>query len=181
MYIADERPRLYQWDLDRKLVVEDPSITEVHFCNGTTECSLVCLVENGIVCVPNILLQTAGTLRIYGFVDDHTKVMKVYRVYPRTRPDDYVYTETDTLRYKTIKAEVDELRANVHGEIAQAVEAYLKENPPAQFETDDTLELVAGVLSVKTTDSIEADNTLPVTSAAVHTTVGNIEAFLGTI
>lgn len=51
----------------------------------------------------------------------------------------------------------------------------------ANFETDDTLVFRDGVLRVNTTASVEADNTLPVTSAAVHVTVGNIEALLETI
>lgn len=49
------------------------------------------------------------------------------------------------------------------------------------FETDDTLSLKDGVLSVNTANVVEADNTLPVTSAAVQTTVGNIEVLLKTI
>lgn len=49
------------------------------------------------------------------------------------------------------------------------------------FETDETLTLKDGVLSVNTADVVEADNTLPVTSAAVQVTVGNIEALLETI
>ena len=49
------------------------------------------------------------------------------------------------------------------------------------FETDETLTLKDGVLSVNTATVVEADNTLPVTSAAVNTTVGNIEALLQTI
>lgn len=36
-------------------------------------------------------------------------------------------------------------------------------------------------LSVDTADAVEADNTLPITSAAVHVTVGNINALLETI
>lgn len=36
-------------------------------------------------------------------------------------------------------------------------------------------------LSVDTADGVEQDNTLPVTSAAVAATVGNIEVLLGTI
>lgn len=36
-------------------------------------------------------------------------------------------------------------------------------------------------LSVDTADEVEQDNTLPVTSAAVAATVGNIEVLLGTI
>lgn len=51
------------------------------------------------------------------------------------------------------------------------------------FTTDDTLTLdpVTGVLSVNTADAVEKDNTLPVTSAAVYTTVGNIELLLSRI
>ena len=49
------------------------------------------------------------------------------------------------------------------------------------FETDDTLTLENGILSVNTTDKIESDNTLPITSAGVHATVGNIDVLLKTI
>lgn len=50
-----------------------------------------------------------------------------------------------------------------------------------EFETDETLTLEDGVLSVNTAKSVEQDNTLPVTSAAVYTEVGNINALLATI
>lgn len=50
------------------------------------------------------------------------------------------------------------------------------------FETDGkTLILEDGVLKVNTTDVVEEDNTQPITSAAVHATVGNISALLDTI
>lgn len=68
--------------------------------------------------------------------------------------------------------------------VAKAVEDYLKKNPPSggvQFETDETLTLKNGILSVNTTNQMEQDNTLPITSAGVFATVGNIEALLKTI
>lgn len=43
------------------------------------------------------------------------------------------------------------------------------------------LRVVGGALTVDTADAVEADNTLPVSSAAVHVEVGNIEALLATI
>ena len=50
------------------------------------------------------------------------------------------------------------------------------------FDTDETLILDENnVLRVNTADVVEEDNTLPVTSAAVHVTVGNINALLETI
>lgn len=49
------------------------------------------------------------------------------------------------------------------------------------FKPDETLTLKDGVLSVNTTNNMEKDNTLPITSAGVYATVGNIEALLKTI
>lgn len=49
------------------------------------------------------------------------------------------------------------------------------------LEAGDNIEIKDGRISVLTTDKIEADNTRPVTSAAVQTTVGNIEVYLETI
>lgn len=69
-------------------------------------------------------------------------------------------------------------------QIEKAVNKYLDENPidpGVKFETDDTLTLKEGILSVNTADAVEKDNTLPVTSAAVYTEVGNIEILLKTI
>lgn len=50
------------------------------------------------------------------------------------------------------------------------------------FETlGRTLKVTGGVLDVNTSTEVEQDNTLPITSAAVYTEVGNINALLGTI
>ena len=46
------------------------------------------------------------------------------------------------------------------------------------FEIGDGLKLENNVLSVDTADVVEKDNTKPVTSAAVYTEIGNIEALL---
>ena len=43
------------------------------------------------------------------------------------------------------------------------------------------LKVVENELMVDTANAVEQDNTLPITSAAVYTTVGNIEILLGTI
>lgn len=49
------------------------------------------------------------------------------------------------------------------------------------FDTDESLVWVDGVLSVNRATSVDENNTLPITAAAVHTTVGNIEVLLHTI
>ena len=54
-------------------------------------------------------------------------------------------------------------------------------NAGTKFTTDETLSLENGVLSVNRATELEEDNTLPITSAAVAATVGNIEVLLKTI
>ena len=114
--IYDGREHFYQWDADRKLIVEDPSIVEVHFCNRTDDCSLVCetYVEDGLtlVNVPNILLQNDWCIRVYAFDGKHTKHEERYDVIARTKPADYAYEETEVLTWHTISEKVDEALGN---------------------------------------------------------------------
>ena len=51
--IYDGRDTFFQWDLERKLIVDDADIKEVHFCNRTDNCSLVCetYFEDGLTVV----------------------------------------------------------------------------------------------------------------------------------
>ena len=49
------------------------------------------------------------------------------------------------------------------------------------YEIGHGLKVTGNTLEVDTAEEVEQDNTLPITSAAVYTTVGNIEVLLGTI
>lgn len=49
------------------------------------------------------------------------------------------------------------------------------------YEIGHGLKVENNVLSVNSADGVEQDNTLPITSAAVYATVGNIGAILDTI
>ncbi len=132
--IQDGRKHFFQWDLNQKLIVEDNTITEVHFCNKTGECALVCEVykENGVnvVNVPNILLQDNWTLRVYAVAADHTEHEEHYKVKVRSKPDDYIYTETETKTFELLEKRMDDLENSVTEEgISKAIEDYLTENP----------------------------------------------------
>lgn len=63
-----------------------------------------------------------------------------------------------------------------------SVQFYSGGGAPA-YKIGDGLKLdtETNTLSVDTVNAVEQDNTRPVTSAAVFTTVGNIEILLGTI
>lgn len=193
--ILGDNSQLWQWDTGQKLIVEDDgTCNEVHFHNASCNEALVLPVkeQNGlrVVDVPNILLQKASALTAYLYHYDadgcETRFAYQFSVRPRPKPENYVYTETEVLNYSSLVSRIEQIEKNgvSDEQIATAVEKYLEENPidtGVQFETDDTLILKDGVLSVNTTDQMEQDNTLPITSAGVYATVGNIEVLLKTI
>ena len=111
--ILDGREYFYQWDTERKLIVEDASITEVHFSDTVDSVALVCEVywdeaqTTRLVNVPNILLQTDWKINVYAFTEGHTKVSTTFKVAPRSKPADYVYTETEVKRWEDLEAKVE--------------------------------------------------------------------------
>ena len=102
--IENGRLSFYQWDINQRLIIEDSSITEVHFCNRTSDCSLITEVyeENGkrFANVPNILLQEDWTIRVYAYCVNHTLIEEKFIVHGRSKPADYIYTETEVKSYE---------------------------------------------------------------------------------
>lgn len=129
--ILDGRSEFYQWDSDRQIIVKDESITQLHFCNRTDDCSLCVSVENGIANVPNVLLQDSWNIKVYGFDKNYTKHCETFKVVGRSKPSDYIYTETEVKNYEDLKNRVDEIEKNGISDerIGTALESYLEENP----------------------------------------------------
>ena len=124
--IQDGRKSFTQWDLNRKIIVEDDSITQVHFTNLLNKNALVSEVKNHLADVPNVLLQDYGTILIYGYDGNYTKYVEAFRVVRREKPEDYLYTETEVLNYNNLLERMN----NIEGSIEQVVTDYLRENPP---------------------------------------------------
>ena len=141
--IYDGREHFYQWDLDRKLIVEDPSIKEVHFCNRTDSCSLICetYVEGDftLVNVPNILLQTNWRIHVYAY-NGYTKQENIFEVVQRTKPSDYIYTETEILNYEDLEKRIEVLENNGGSGTVDLRDYAKKEDVPTKISqlTDDT-------------------------------------------
>jgi hypothetical protein len=133
--IYDGREAFYQWDLDRKLVVEDETIAQVHFCNCISSNALVCETykEDGLtlVNVPNILLQDNWRIHIFAYDVNYTKHSTEYEVIARSKPSGYVYTETEIKDYADLEERLAALEENTVPEelVREVVEDYLEENP----------------------------------------------------
>ena len=132
--IYDGRAQFYQWDIDRKIVVADAAINEVHFCNRTDECSLICEVYDldgvRVADVPNILLQENWRINVYAYDHNYTKHCEVFDVVKRSKPADYVYTETEIKNYDELLTRLEQIEENGISDeaVEKAINDYMTEN-----------------------------------------------------
>ena len=134
--IADGREHFYQWDLDRQVVVDDPSIVEVHFCNRTEDVSLVVEVVDGLANVPNILLQSSFDMRVFGYDGKATRHDAVFKVKAKTKPSDYVYTETEIKSYEYLENKIREIEEQGWSNeiVEKSVTEYMYQHPLSIYD-----------------------------------------------
>lgn len=109
LILNDGRDKLYQWDSGRTAAVEI-DCEEIHFSNIRYGDSLVLLVENGQINIPNQLLINPSPIYCWAFVEDKTGAYtieeQVLEVIKRAKPTDYVYTETEVQSVEKIVNDV---------------------------------------------------------------------------
>jgi hypothetical protein len=114
--------KLWQWDLNRKVIVDSNSnivISELHFVDYKSSCTLKVIPKlvNGVLIgdIPNVLLQQTRDIVIYGvrINDDveHTEYSVRFPVEPRQKPSDYIYTETEIKSYETLEKRIKALES----------------------------------------------------------------------
>lgn len=107
----DKEGRLVQWDKDRKVIVTGfEGGAEVHFASpGDDHGAYVVELTDGEATVPNVLLTMAGVINAYVYSADRTVFAAALPVMAREKPDDYIYTETEVLSYKTLDEKIGDL------------------------------------------------------------------------
>lgn len=138
--LLDGRKNLYQWDLDRIVVLTDIIAKEVHFSNKTMSHALVCYTyeENGkLLCpIPDIILQQPYDLKVYAYDDDYTLQSTIFEVQKRPRPEDYVCTDKEYLKVRDIV--IDELeKASESGQF-NGITPHIGENGNWYIGEEDT-------------------------------------------
>ena len=159
---------VWQWDADRSVGVKGADA--VHFAYpGDDEALVVIVGDDGTAEIPNQLLTRSGTIRCwtYDAESERTTGELLIPVAERAKPSDYVYTPTEVETVASVKRWVEERIAEI--EVSGGM------------EIGHGLKMEDGKVCVDCADAVEVDNTLPVTSAAVYTEVGNIEALLATV
>lgn len=118
--IYDGREKFFQWDLNRKLIVYEPSIKEVHFanclCENARKCETYTEGNLTLVDVPNELLQEYLEIRVYGYDGEMTKHSAIFEVQKRTKPADYIYTPEERATWEELEERVSELEENDGGD-----------------------------------------------------------------
>ena len=131
MFISD-KDYFYQWDSNLSIGVDDDDIKEVHFCNKTDDCSLVVEVKDGRVEIPNILLTQAMPIYIYPSDGEKTLFCKKFEVKPRSKPADYIYTETEVIEWEKALGDIElalDTIIKIQNEIIGGEEPGEPENP----------------------------------------------------
>lgn len=125
--IAGNRNELWQWDLNQRLLLTDVEPEKhVHFEHGSDALVVLAHEESGLVYadIPNICLQGHGLLHVYIYcpVDTCTRFDKTFHIRERQRPENYVYTETEVLTWKTLDERIAKLEESGGGYYAPSVD-----------------------------------------------------------
>lgn len=99
--------RLFQWDLNRRVIIADPTITYVHMARASDPTALVLATydEDGTLYadIPNLLLQTGERIYVYAIKNGDTAYEAWFGVRDRQKPEDYFYTPTEVETIESLK------------------------------------------------------------------------------
>ena len=177
--LENGRKHFYQWDTGQRLIINDATVIEAHFCNRTGDCSLTCeaYTDGGkrVVNVPNILLQDDWDIRVYAFCGNYTKVEERFEVVKRSKPADYVYTETEVKSWDVMEDRVDATLSSIErlGVEVSSAETQRETAEAQRIAAEDARKAAAAEMETATQ---EAQKAAAEAQTAVETLLNNAHA-----
>lgn len=111
--LDDGRTELWQWDTGRKIVVDDKSVSEVHYSKYSSTQAITREVINGKAEIPNFLLQDTHAVTAYAYSgsieNGYTVAEKTFNVVKKPKPANYVETEEDKAILAKLKEQIGNL------------------------------------------------------------------------
>ncbi len=111
--LDDGRTELWQWDTGRKIVVDDKSVSEVHYSKYSSTQAITREVIDGKAEIPNFLLQDTHAVTVYAYSgsieNGYTVAEKTFNVVKKPKPANYVETEEDKAILSKLKAAIGDL------------------------------------------------------------------------
>lgn len=97
--LDDGRTELWQWDTGRKIVVDNKSVSEVHYSKYSSTKAITRKVIDGKAEIPNFLLQDTHAVTVYAYSgsieNGYTVAEKTFNVAKKPKPANYVETEVE--------------------------------------------------------------------------------------
>lgn len=146
--LDDGRTELWQWDTGRKIVIDDKSVSEVHFSKYSSNQAITREVVNGKAEIPNFLLQDTHAVTVYAYSgsieNGYTMAEKTFNVVKKPKPASYVGTEEDKAILAKLKEEIgdlSELQTEAKNNLVSAINeaAASSGSPNAVLYTTQTL------------------------------------------
>ena len=145
---------LWQWDTGRQIKItpgENAIVDEIHFSNAYSKDALVVKPQvneqgNIVADIPNILLCQVFPINVYVVMEFPNGKWTIYeeqlKIYPRKKPSDYVYTETEILNYLDLEKRIKALEENGTGggiskETDPTVPQWAKEPTKPKYTADE--------------------------------------------
>lgn len=126
--LDDGRTELWQWDTGRKIVVDDKSVSEVHYSKYSSTQAITRKVIDGKAEIPNFLLQDTHAITVYAYSgsieNGYTMAEKTFNVIKKPKPANYVETEEDQAILAKLKAEIgnlDDLTTKAKANLVEAI------------------------------------------------------------
>lgn len=148
--IENGTPAFYQWDLEQSVFIRgvEGEITVHYWQEGQPEALVVNpKIKDGQLTadVPNILFQKALPIEVFIYREDlgkYTEHKQVFQVLERSKPAEYVYTETEVLSYKTLDKRITDLEkgGGGTGENGATFTPSISENGDLSWTNDKGLE-----------------------------------------
>lgn len=126
--LDDGRTELWQWDTGRKIVVDDKSVSEVHYSKYSSTQAITREVIDGKAEIPNFLLQDTHAVTVYAYSgsieNGYTVAEKTFNVAKKPKPANYVETEEDKAILAKLKEQIgnlSELQTEAKGNLVEAI------------------------------------------------------------
>lgn len=148
--LDDGRTELWQWDTGRKIVVDDKSVSEVHYSKYSSTQAITREVIDGKAEIPNFLLQDTHAVTVYAYSgsieNGYTVAEKTFNVAKKPKPSNYVETEEDKAILAKLKAEIgdlSELQTDAKDNLVDAINSI--KNKLSTATNDDSMDFLAEI------------------------------------
>ena len=144
--LDDGRTELWQWDTGRKIVVDDKSVSEVHYSKYSSTQAITREVIDGKAEIPNFLLQDTHAVTVYAYSgsieNGYTVAEKTFNVAKKPKPANYVETEEDKAILAKLKAaigDLSELQTEAKDNLVSAINEAAASGGASEFVVNGTI------------------------------------------